>query len=79
MTSRPDKSAEPMGIDLTRLARVSARAAETFGSESTAFHWLRTANRALVDKRQPIELLGTAEGEVLVLDIIGRIDHGIIG
>jgi len=60
-----------------RLARVSAQAAETFGSEAKAAQWLRRPNRALGNV-PPLELLDTDIGIRQVEDVLGRIDHGLI-
>lgn len=60
-----------------RLARISAQAAETFGSETKAAEWLRRPNRAL-GNLVPLELLDTDIGVHQVEEILGRIEHGLI-
>jgi putative toxin-antitoxin system antitoxin component (TIGR02293 family) len=62
---------------LLRLARVSAQAAATLGSEEKAVQWLRRPNRAL-GSRAPLELIDSDIGARQVEEILGRIDHGNI-
>ncbi len=63
---------------LYRLARVAAHAFAVFGSEEDAAVWLRRPNRALNGER-PIHLLDTDVGARQVEDVLGRIEHGVIG
>jgi putative toxin-antitoxin system antitoxin component (TIGR02293 family) len=61
---------------LSRIARLTTRAAETFGSQEDAVGWLREPNGALAGQT-PLALLRSGEGAVLVEQILGRIDHGV--
>lgn len=61
---------------LGRIARLTARAAETFGSQSVAFEWLREPNGGL-DGAVPLDKLRSGEGALLVEQILTRIDHGV--
>lgn len=61
---------------LARIARLTARAAETFGDQAAALAWLREPNGGLRGAR-PLELLKSGEGTVLVDQILTRIDHGV--
>jgi putative toxin-antitoxin system antitoxin component (TIGR02293 family) len=61
---------------LSRIARLTARAAETFGSQDAAVEWLREPNGAL-GGAVPLELLRSGEGALLVEQILVRIDHGV--
>jgi putative toxin-antitoxin system antitoxin component (TIGR02293 family) len=61
---------------LSRITRLTTRAAETFGSQEDAVEWLREPNGALAGKT-PLDLLRSGEGAVLVEQILGRIDHGV--
>ncbi len=63
---------------LARLARVAAHAIEVLGSADRASAWLRRPNRAL-GGRPPIELLDTDLGTQQVVQVIGRIEHGVVG
>ena len=60
-----------------RLARISAQAAFTFGSDEKAAQWLRRPNRAL-GNRPPLDLLDSDIGTRQVEDVLGRIAHGTI-
>lgn len=59
-----------------RLTRVAATAADVLGDEERARLWLRTANRALGGVT-PASLLDTDVGAEAVLDVLGRIEHGV--
>lgn len=61
---------------LFRVARVLASAEELFGDLGTAFDWL---NSPLIVLRgaTPLSLLDTEIGGKLVMDTLGRIQHGI--
>jgi len=61
---------------LVRLARVTRRAAEVFEGHDTGVHWLKRPNRALGGER-PLDLLDTEIGAENVLDLLGRIEHGV--
>jgi putative toxin-antitoxin system antitoxin component (TIGR02293 family) len=63
---------------LYRIARVAGQAVSVFGGEDKAAMWLRRPNRAL-NGEPPIHLLDTDVGARQVEDILGRIEHGIIG
>jgi putative toxin-antitoxin system antitoxin component (TIGR02293 family) len=62
---------------LLRLARVSAQAVATLGSEEKAVQWLRRPNRAL-GNRTPLDLIDNDIGTRQVEEVLGRIDHGNI-
>jgi putative toxin-antitoxin system antitoxin component (TIGR02293 family) len=61
---------------LVRLARVIARAEETFEDLDAARDWLKSANAALAGAT-PLSLLDTDIGAESVLDTLGRIEHGV--
>jgi putative toxin-antitoxin system antitoxin component (TIGR02293 family) len=63
---------------LYRVARVAAQAYAVFGTEEKAATWLARGNRALHGEA-PIQLLDTDVGARQVEDILGRLEHGIIG
>ena len=62
---------------ILRLARVFARAEEILGSEEAAHEWIRTPSRAL-GGREPLGVLDTDIGTEAVLNVLGRIEHGIV-
>jgi putative toxin-antitoxin system antitoxin component (TIGR02293 family) len=61
---------------VVRLARVAARAREVLGDADEMRRWLRAPNRAL-GMEAPITLLDTDLGTVTVLDVLGRLEHGV--
>ncbi|MBX9580322.1 MAG: DUF2384 domain-containing protein [Gemmataceae bacterium] len=62
---------------LYRLAMVFARAAELFeGDAEAARRWLTGPVRGL-GYQVPLDLAGTEAGAKMVLDIIGRLEHGV--
>lgn len=61
---------------LFRLARIAAQGAEVLGSTEKAAHWLQRPNRAL-GGRVPLELLDTDAGTQQVVEVLGRIEHGV--
>ena len=63
---------------LIRLARVGARAVQVLGTGEKAATWLHRANKALGD-RPPLDLLRTDLGAKQVEDVLGRVEHGVIG
>lgn len=60
---------------IVRIARIAARAIETFGRES-GLAWLHERNGALGD-RIPIELLQTDIGATQVERVLGRVEYGV--
>ncbi|MFV2074337.1 MAG: antitoxin Xre/MbcA/ParS toxin-binding domain-containing protein [Thermoanaerobaculales bacterium] len=70
---------QPVESDrLVRLAKVLAEAETVFGSWKPAAAWMRRENRAL-GGRSPLSLLDTGIGQGLVEDLLGRLEHGVIG
>jgi putative toxin-antitoxin system antitoxin component (TIGR02293 family) len=63
---------------LYRIARIAAHAVAVFGKEEPAINWLRRPNRALGGE-VPLHLLDTDLGARLVEDVLGRIEHGVVG
>jgi putative toxin-antitoxin system antitoxin component (TIGR02293 family) len=63
---------------LYRLARIAAHAVMVLGTEAKAAAWLRRPNRAL-NGEAPLEVVDTDLGARQVEDILGRIEHGVIG
>jgi putative toxin-antitoxin system antitoxin component (TIGR02293 family) len=60
-----------------QIAEVAARGAEVFGEKERFLAWANQPSTALADKT-PLELLGSRYGTELVLDELGRIEHGIV-
>jgi putative toxin-antitoxin system antitoxin component (TIGR02293 family) len=63
---------------LYRVARIAAQAVAALGTEDKAAAWLRRPNRAL-NGELPIHLLDTDVGARQVEDVLGRMEHGIVG
>lgn len=56
---------------------VLVRAREVFGESERALQWMRESNPAL-NGETPIRAIRTEDGQREVLDILGRIQHGVI-
>jgi putative toxin-antitoxin system antitoxin component (TIGR02293 family) len=75
---RAGERLEPIESDrLVRLARVAASAESVLGGWEKAAQWLVRPNRALGGK-VPLRLLDTEVGELLVDEVLGRIEHGVV-
>ncbi len=61
---------------LHRLARVTERSVEVFESIDLALDWLKIPNGSL-EGATPLSLLDTDLGSQSVMDILGRIEHGV--
>ena len=61
---------------LYQLARVVAKAADVFGDEATALHWLKELLPTLKGQT-PLEAIKTEPGVRQVDLLLGRIEHGI--
>ncbi|HMI88589.1 MAG TPA: antitoxin Xre/MbcA/ParS toxin-binding domain-containing protein [Polyangiaceae bacterium] len=61
-----------------RLARVAAQAEEVLGGRDEAVTWLHRTNRSL-GGHKPFELVRTDAGAELVVDVLGRLEHGVFG
>lgn len=53
-----------------------ARAVEVIGNERDALHWLEKPKRAL-GNLIPFKVAETEDGKQKVLDLLGRIEHGV--
>lgn len=62
---------------ILRIALVVARGEEVFGNRERFNTWLKEPNKAMADQT-PLDLLASDFGIDLVLQEIGRIEHGII-
>lgn len=63
---------------LYRLARIAAHAVGVLGTDEKAATWLRRPNRAL-NGEAPLALLDTDLGARQIEDVLGRIEHGVVG
>lgn len=60
-----------------QIAEVAARGAEVFGDREKLLSWMNTPSTAL-GNRTPASLLNSRFGTEMVLDELGRVEHGII-
>jgi putative toxin-antitoxin system antitoxin component (TIGR02293 family) len=71
---------EPLSRDesdkAVRVARMVARAEETFADPARAWRWMRKPKHQF-EGRSPLELLVTEAGARLVEELLAQIDHGI--
>ena len=76
---REQKRLSPDESDrLYRLARVIAHANRVFEHPEESADWMQSPNAAL-GKQQPLNLLNTDIGVQQVDQVLGRIEHGIVG
>lgn len=59
-----------------KILEVFNRAVEVMGSEKNAHKWLSSPQYGLGNKI-PIEYMSTEKGTQEVLDLLGRIEHGV--
>lgn len=62
---------------ILHIAAVTARGEEVFGNRECLRSWLDSPNRALGNKK-PFDLLASDFGRDMVLDELGRLEHGIV-
>jgi putative toxin-antitoxin system antitoxin component (TIGR02293 family) len=60
-----------------QIAEVTARGAEVFGDRERLLSWMNSPSTAL-GNRTPASLLSSRFGTEMVLDELGRLEHGII-
>jgi len=61
---------------LLTIGTVVARCTELFRSSEKASRWLKSPALALGNNR-PLDLLDTTTGATMVLNLLGRIEHGV--
>ncbi|KAA9000626.1 DUF2384 domain-containing protein [Affinibrenneria salicis] len=62
---------------IARFVRVMDAAVQLFdGNKDDAYHWMRNPAKAL-GQVSPASLLSTESGALEVLDLIGRLEHGV--
>ncbi|MBK6973161.1 MAG: DUF2384 domain-containing protein [Sterolibacteriaceae bacterium] len=61
---------------LVRIARVIGRAEEVFEDIDVALDWMKSGNAAL-SGATPLSMLDTDIGAESVMDMLGRIEHGV--
>jgi putative toxin-antitoxin system antitoxin component (TIGR02293 family) len=59
-----------------RLAQIQIYADRVFANPEKSSRWLRTPNNRL-SRQTPLDVLKSAAGAALVMEMLGQIDHGI--
>jgi len=83
IATRLERSPAPGVSDLEHVraheaeSAVLMRALEVFGDSQRALQWMRESNPALKNE-PPIRAVQTEDGRYEVLNILGRIQHGVI-
>lgn len=73
----PDKPFNPIVSEqILQIAEVAAKGSEVFDSRDKFLSWMNFPNKALDDKT-PMSLLKSKFGTEMVLDELGRIEHGV--
>jgi putative toxin-antitoxin system antitoxin component (TIGR02293 family) len=62
---------------ILQIAAVAARGEDVFGGRRAFLTWMRSPSPAL-GNRAPASLLGSRFGSEIVLDELGRIEHGVL-
>jgi putative toxin-antitoxin system antitoxin component (TIGR02293 family) len=70
------KLPQDISDQLVQIARVYIQAIEVLEEREKAAEWIKRKNRAL-GNNAPIELMDTSAGINMVLDVLGRIEHGV--
>jgi putative toxin-antitoxin system antitoxin component (TIGR02293 family) len=71
-----DRLNEALSEQIIQIAEVYSRGSEVFDSAEEFQVWVDTKNQAL-GNRTPTELLSSRYGAHMVLDELGRIEHGV--
>ncbi|SFQ98422.1 MULTISPECIES: antitoxin Xre/MbcA/ParS toxin-binding domain-containing protein [unclassified Enterobacter] len=61
---------------IARLIRVVDATVHYFGNKQDAWNWLKKPVRGLGDAT-PLSLIATESGAIEVLDLLGRLEHGV--
>jgi putative toxin-antitoxin system antitoxin component (TIGR02293 family) len=75
--SRKQRFNRVVSEQVLQIAEVAARGAEVFGDREKLLSWMNTPSTAL-GNRTPASLLSSRFGTEMVLDELGRVEHGII-
>ena len=62
---------------ILEIAQIVARGEEVFGDKQKFLTWMHYENTALANKK-PYDLLNSRFGTDLIMDELGRIEHGVI-
>lgn len=67
---------ESISEHVIQIAQIFSRGDEVFNSTEDFQTWINTTNKALGNKK-PMELLSSRYGAQMILDELGRIEHGV--
>jgi len=74
---RNQRSNSVVSEQVLQIAEVTARATDVFGAREPLVRWMKSPCRAL-GNRIPVALLRSRFGAEIVLDELGRIEHGAL-
>lgn len=75
--SRSKHFSRPVSEQILQIAEVAAKGVQVFEDKNNFLAWMKQRNVALGGK-SPHSLLSTRFGTQMVLDELGRIEHGVI-
>lgn len=75
--SRSTRLSRAVSDRLLEIARVAVRGVDVFGEKENFLAWLSRSNVAL-GGRKPMDLLASTLGIGLVIDELGRMEHGLV-
>lgn len=75
--SRNHRFSRTVSEQILQIAEVAVRGEEVFGVRDRFLSWMKSPSPAL-GNRSPASLLGSRFGTEIVLDELGRIEHGVV-
>lgn len=75
--SRTHRFNQTVSEHILQITEVALRGSDVFGSRERFVAWMKSKNPAL-GNRIPASLLGSRFGAQLILDELGRMEHGVI-
>jgi putative toxin-antitoxin system antitoxin component (TIGR02293 family) len=75
--SRRKHFSRPVSEQILQIAEVAARGVQVFEDKDNFLAWMKQSNVALGGK-SPESMLSTRFGTQMVLDELGRIEHGVV-
>jgi putative toxin-antitoxin system antitoxin component (TIGR02293 family) len=72
-----DRFSPAVSEQIITIAQIVSRGEEVFGDRSLFLDWMNHKNPAL-SNNTPFDLLNTRFGANMIMDELGRIEHGVI-
>ena len=72
-----DRFSPAVSEQIIAIAQIISRGEEVFGDRTRFLTWMNQKNTALSDNK-PFDLLSSRFGANLIIDELGRIEHGVI-